>query len=148
MSDTDNDEEKKEPASSREASKAKAGKRATSDAKRKTSRSSAKAKGGKKSTEGGEKGDEMSSDTASAKASSMRFGPAPKAVVSVRHLDSLQERPARGFSLGELSSSGISRSVASHETVTIDMRRRSVVDQNVEALKAWLKAAERQESTS
>jgi ribosomal protein L13E len=28
--------------------------------------------------------------------------------------------------------------------VMVDMRRRSVVDQNVEALKAWLEAAEKE----
>jgi hypothetical protein len=113
MSDTDT-EEKKKPASNREASKAKSGKRATSDAKRKTGHSSAKAKGGGKIAEGDEnEGDGTSSDTGSAGASaSMRFGPAPKAIVSTRHLDSMQERPARGFSLGELSSSGISRGIA------------------------------------
>jgi ribosomal protein L13E len=149
MSDTDK-EEKEKPASDPDASNSEAGKRAASNAKRhKTSRSSAKAKGRKKGTEGDEKeSDQISSATApAARSSAMRFGPAPKAVVSARHLDSPRERPARGFSLGELSSSGVSRGVAAHEMVMVDMRRRSVVDQNVEALKAWLKAAE-QESAS
>jgi ribosomal protein L13E len=53
--------------------------------------------------------------------------------------DSLHERAARGFSFGELSSAGIPLDAAKRQDLSVDIRRRSVVDQNVEALKGWFK---------
>jgi ribosomal protein L13E len=74
------------------------------------------------------------------KAEPVRLGPAPGAIVASRHIDSLQERAARGFSFGELSSAGVPLNVAKREGLSLDVRRRSVVAGNVEALKGWLKS--------
>jgi len=72
------------------------------------------------------------------KGETVKLGPAPMATVSARHLDSMHERPARGFSWGELSSAGVTGEVARRGDLSIDVRRRSVVEGNVEALKGWL----------
>lgn len=71
----------------------------------------------------------------------LELGPAPSAVVAARHLDSMHERPGRGFSLAELTSSGVEFNLARREGLSVDVRRRSVVEGNVEALKQWLKTA-------
>jgi ribosomal protein L13E len=73
------------------------------------------------------------------RAEPVKMGPAPVAVVAARHIDSLRERAARGFSFGELSSAGIPLEAAKRQDLSVDVRRRSVVDQNVEALKSWFK---------
>jgi ribosomal protein L13E len=73
----------------------------------------------------------------------VKMGPPPSAGVSVRHLDSMQGRPARGFSFGELSSAGIRIETAKRGELSVDVRRRSVVDGNVEMLKGWVKGAQR-----
>ena len=77
---------------------------------------------------------------AAAKAPHMEMGPPPMAVVASRHFDSMRDRAARGFSFGELSSAGIPLNTARRENVSVDVRRRSVVEQNVQALKSWSKA--------
>lgn len=77
---------------------------------------------------------------AAPKAPSVKMGPPPRAVVASRHIDSMEERAARGFSFGELSSAGIPLNTARREDVSVDVRRRSVVEQNVQALKSWSKA--------
>ncbi len=74
------------------------------------------------------------------KAQPVRLGPAPGAVVASRHIDSMHERAARGFSFGELSSAGVPLNLAKREGLSVDVRRRSVVAGNVEALKGWLKS--------
>ena len=71
----------------------------------------------------------------------LRFGPPPAATVMSRHLDAMHHRAARGFSLGELGSAGVQVNVAKREGLSMDIRRRSVVDGNVELLKGWLKGA-------
>lgn len=71
----------------------------------------------------------------------LELGPAPSPVVAARHLDSMHERPGRGFSLAELTSSGVEFNLARREGLSVDVRRRSVVEGNVEALKQWLKTA-------
>jgi ribosomal protein L13E len=76
----------------------------------------------------------------------LNLGVPPLATISARHPGSPHERSARGFSFGELSSAEISLNLARREEVSIDVRRRSVVSQNVEALKSWLKGSG--ESTS
>lgn len=67
-----------------------------------------------------------------------KLGPAPSAVVSSRHLGSPHERPGRGFSFEELDSAGVPVSVAKRGGLSIDVRRRSVIDGNVEALRRWV----------
>ncbi len=71
----------------------------------------------------------------------VELGTPPLATVEVRHVDSdsLHERVARGFSFGELASAGIPLNSAKREGLDLDIRRRSVVEGNVEALKAWFK---------
>ncbi len=65
-------------------------------------------------------------------------GPAPAAFVQARHSRDMIERPARGFSLGELSATGLSFEKAKSWKVPLDIRRRSVLDGNVKKLKIWL----------
>lgn len=69
------------------------------------------------------------------------LGPAPSPVVSARHVDSMHDRPGRGFSFGELDSAGVSVVTAKREGLSMDIRRRSVVEGNVQALKEWLSGA-------
>ena len=66
------------------------------------------------------------------------LGARPEAWVSSRHLDSMIDREARGFSFGELSSAGVTLEVAKRQELSIDVRRRSVVNKNVQALKGWI----------
>ncbi len=77
---------------------------------------------------------------AAAKAPPVKMGSPPMALVAVRHIDSLHERAARGFSFGELTSAGIPLNAAKRTELSLDIRRRSVVDRNVEALKGWFKS--------
>ncbi len=65
-------------------------------------------------------------------------GPAPTAVVQARHAREMIERPARGFSLGELSATGLSFEKAKSWKVSLDIRRKSILDGNVTKLKSWL----------
>jgi len=73
-------------------------------------------------------------------AAPLELGPAPEATVASRHIDSMHERPGRGFSFGELSSAGVPVNVAKREGLSLDVRRRSVLAGNVEALKGWFKS--------
>jgi ribosomal protein L13E len=70
----------------------------------------------------------------------MKLGPPPEATVASRHIDSMHERLARGFSFGELASAGVPLNAAKREGLSLDIRRRSVLDGNVEALKGWFKS--------
>lgn len=76
----------------------------------------------------------------SVKAEPVALGPMPEATVASRHIDSMHERPARGFSFGELASAGVPLNAARREGLSLDVRRRSIVDGNVEALKGWFKS--------
>jgi ribosomal protein L13E len=76
----------------------------------------------------------------SVRAEQMELGPPPEATVASRHIDSMHERPARGFSFGELASAGVPLNAAKREGLSLDVRRRSVVEGNVEALKGWFKS--------
>ena len=76
----------------------------------------------------------------SAKAEPIALGPPPEATIASRHIDSLHERPARGFSFGELASAGVPLNTAKREGLSLDLRRRSVVEGNVDALKGWFKS--------
>jgi ribosomal protein L13E len=64
-------------------------------------------------------------------------GPAPVPVVLVRHERGMQERRARGYSLSELGSAGITFIAARKVRLPVDIRRRSVLDGNVSSLKGW-----------
>jgi ribosomal protein L13E len=77
----------------------------------------------------------------SVKAEPLTLGPPPQATIATRHIDSLHERSARGFSFGELASAGVPPNAAKREGLSLDIRRRSVVEGNVEALKGWFKSA-------
>jgi ribosomal protein L13E len=130
MSDSESADDTKKSAAkggstkSRSSSKKAEKKRPSSDTKRKASSSTSGAgeesedperdeeeerKGEKKN--GRRKREHTSAETI-LDTSSLRLGPAPSATVLSRHLDGLQERVARGFSFGELSSAGISTDVA------------------------------------
>jgi ribosomal protein L13E len=76
----------------------------------------------------------------SVKAEPIALGPPPQATIASRHIDSLHERSARGFSFGELASAGVPLNAAKREGLSLDIRRRSVVEGNVEALKGWFKS--------
>ncbi len=73
-----------------------------------------------------------------AKAAPVKLGPPPSAVVTSRHLDSTHERAARGFSFGELASASVPLTTARNGGLKLDIRRRSVVQGNVDSLKRWL----------
>ncbi len=77
------------------------------------------------------------------KAEPVKLGPPPMAMVTTRRADAgaPHERSARGFSFGELASAGVPLSTAKRQDLSIDLRRRSVVDKNVEMLKGWLKSS-------
>lgn len=76
----------------------------------------------------------------SVKAEPVVLGPPPKATIATKHVDSLHERSARGFSFGELASAGVPLNAAKREGLSLDIRRRSVVEGNVDALKGWFKS--------
>jgi len=63
--------------------------------------------------------------------------PAPWPMVHSRHGLELHERRARGYSMGELASAGITYLAASRATLPLDIRRRSVLGDNVSKLKGW-----------
>jgi len=77
-----------------------------------------------------------------AKVEHVKLGPPPAAIVAVRqtYSGSPYERAARGFSFGELESAGIPANAARHGDLSLDIRRRSVVQANVEMLKGWFKS--------
>lgn len=64
-------------------------------------------------------------------------GRAPEAMVMSRHGTAMVARRGRGFSLGEMSGAGIPPRMADAWGVSVDARRRSVIEANVSALKEW-----------
>ena len=58
-------------------------------------------------------------------------------MVETRHGTEMMSRMGRGFSLGELSGAGLSPNLASGWGARTDSRRRSVLQANTDALKAW-----------
>ena len=64
-------------------------------------------------------------------------GRAPGAMVMARRGSVMVTRAGRGFSLRELSGAGLAPRLAAKWGAQIDLRRRSVLDGNVGALKAW-----------
>ncbi len=82
------------------------------------------------------------------RAERVNVGPAPFAVVAARHAESLRERAARGFSFGELASAGVPIQAARREGLSVDVRRRSVLEGNVDLLKGWYKGTRDSSETS
>ena len=78
-----------------------------------------------------------------AKPEPLKLGPPPTPMITARHVGTgdARERIARGFSFGELASAGVTINTARHQSLSVDLRRRSVVEQNVEMLKGWLKSS-------
>ncbi len=64
-------------------------------------------------------------------------GRVPMAMVSSRHGTDTVTRLGRGFSFGELAGAGLAPRLASKWGVSVDLRRRSVLEHNVSSLKSW-----------
>jgi ribosomal protein L13E len=64
-------------------------------------------------------------------------GKVPEAMVMSRHGTGMVTRHGRGFSVAELSGAGIPPRTAARWGAMIDPRRRSTLEENVTALKAW-----------
>lgn len=62
----------------------------------------------------------------------------PEPIVVRYVLGKFKTRQGRGFSEAELKEAGISISQARRLLIRVDPRRRSKIDENVRALKAWL----------
>jgi large subunit ribosomal protein L13e len=67
--------------------------------------------------------------------------PVPRASVESRHGLDTVTRAGRGFSLGELAGAGVPLGTARKWGVATDVRRRSTVETNVEALRSWAASA-------
>jgi len=65
----------------------------------------------------------------------------PQASVMSRHGDGMIARLGRGFSAGELSAAGFPIRLAARWGVPIDVRRRSLLEANVQSLKKWYSPA-------
>ncbi|HZW85073.1 MAG TPA: ribosomal protein L13e [Nitrososphaerales archaeon] len=68
-------------------------------------------------------------------------GRTPFAVVLARHGGDMVSRQGRGFSGGEVMSAGLEFQRASDWGLLVDRRRRSVLQDNVDALKTWASSA-------
>jgi ribosomal protein L13E len=66
-------------------------------------------------------------------------GEVPVSLVNVRHRGLMKQRRARGYSWSELSSAGIAIDLAKRWDLPIDIRRRSLIMENVDRLRSWLK---------
>jgi len=64
-------------------------------------------------------------------------GKAPEAMVTSRHGTGVVRRRGKGFSMGELAGAGLPPNLASDWGVSLDLRRRSVIESNVSSLKNW-----------
>ena len=64
-------------------------------------------------------------------------GPVPMPSVLSRHEGVMIERNSKGFSYGEVAGSGMTVLTAERWGVPLDIRRRSVLEDNVHALKGW-----------
>jgi len=69
----------------------------------------------------------------------------PLAMVSSRHEAEMVTREGRGFSPGETESAQIPGVLVRRWAIPIDVRRGSVLESNVESLKAWFAGARREE---
>ena len=61
----------------------------------------------------------------------------PLAHVRARHEGEMITRAGRGFSLGELTASRLPFGAARQWGLQLDLRRRTVLEENVQAIKAW-----------
>ncbi len=66
--------------------------------------------------------------------------PVPVPTVNVRHQASMKVRNARGFSIAEIRSAGLSSVSASRWRVPFDKRRKTLLPENAEKLKSWLQS--------
>ena len=66
-----------------------------------------------------------------------RLPKVPEATVSSRRGTEMVLRLGKGFSLGEITGAGLSRRLLMERGVPVDIRRRSVLDGNLESLKQW-----------
>ena len=69
-------------------------------------------------------------------------GRIPEAFVFSRRGTDMVNRSGRGFSRGELSGAGLAPRLATDWGVRTDVRRRSVLEGNVESLKTWTASQE------
>lgn len=60
---------------------------------------------------------------------------------TVKSSRTLQPRPGRGFSLGEINEAGLALKTARAMGLIVDMRRETSHEDNIEALKQYMKAA-------
>lgn len=67
----------------------------------------------------------------------------PRATVEARHGGETMTRSAKGFSRGEVSEAGLPGYLAARWNVPRDIRRRSVLAPNVEALRGWFAGAKK-----
>lgn len=72
-------------------------------------------------------------------------GSLPVPQVIARHLGATVVRESKGFSLGELEGSAIPWDSAKRWGLSLDQRRKSVLDRNVDSLKAWYSRAKKEE---
>ncbi len=91
----------------------------------------------KKSRPGPRKRTEAKPKTAVRQEIKKPTGHVPKANVISRHGVGMITRAGKGFSIGELSAASLPANLAGEWGVPTDFRRRSVLEQNVEALKKW-----------
>ena len=85
------------------------------------------------------KGEEKKGETRTPKMA-RPSGLVPLAMVQSRHVSTLVTRAGRGFSMGELASAGIPGNMAGRWGLQVDVRRRSSLEANVGALRAWAAA--------
>ncbi len=102
--------------------------------KKATRKSAAKRKTSKRKSE-------PTPETGTAAAPVVNAEPSPHAMVLSRYDGEMHERHAKGFSFGELAAAGLTKVAALGLGVPVDIRRRSSLDDNVGALKAWYKPA-------
>ena len=76
-------------------------------------------------------------ETVETKVTPGRLAKLPEATVSSRHGTEMVSRQGRGFSMGEITGAGLSRRLLMERGVPVDVRRRSVLDGNLESLKQW-----------
>ena len=63
---------------------------------------------------------------------------APEPVITSRHGTGLVTRQGRGFSVREVAEAGLTPRLATRWGLRLDLRRRSVVEGNVDSLKSWI----------
>ncbi len=73
-------------------------------------------------------------------------GPIPVPVVNARHEGSAIQRRARGYSRAEMTTAGINPISAGRWNVPVDIRRKTLLPENAEKLKGWLKGTRATES--